>query len=151
MPNLSFAGHLAGIATGTLHVYGVLDSILVTDEAFLQEMESWELIQILSNFHQGFVPTPSSIEMTIGQPGMTSLFRGMLQGCQTALRYVIHCAEAIAVIVFGRGSRLNANIQFTSLINTTATLDNERSFVATDSDDEDWNGLPRERHGTEFV
>jgi hypothetical protein len=140
MPNLSFCGHLAGITTGTLQLYGLLDCIMVTDVTFLREMEEYKLVKWLSSSHPGFVPTPASIDMA--RYDSASLCQAMRRGGYAVLRFVGHVFQAVWVIIFGRGSAPNANIQLRSLMSVSEDMESGDYDAA---DDEEWNGLPEER------
>ena len=147
MPNLSFCGHLAGIVTGTLHLHGLLDFILVTDESFLQEMDTWKIATWLSSLHPGFVPTPASIEMTVSQRG--SLGRTIVRGFRIVWSFLGNVVETAVVIVFGRGSGLNGNIQLRSLMTVSSNVE---SVDDEDYDEEDeWVGLPETRAPSQLV
>ena len=54
MPNVSFTGHLCGILAGMMHLYGLLDVILVKD-SYLREMEQWSVLRFLTS-KENFVP-----------------------------------------------------------------------------------------------
>jgi rhomboid domain-containing protein 1 len=65
MPNLSFAGHLSGILTGTLQSFGAFDFLFVS-QAYLQEMEKWHSLSHLTTL-PNFVATPALLETTVQQ------------------------------------------------------------------------------------
>ena len=121
MPNISFIGHLCGIITGTLHLYGLLDVVLV-DEAYLQEMEQWRLLHGLTS-KDNFVPTPTTttaVTITTNSNNINSgeflrrdpraLLRTIRRGCLIVLTFLSNVLETIQVAIFGRGRRANANI-----------------------------------------
>jgi hypothetical protein len=80
---VSFTGHLCGILVGLLHLYGMLDLILVKD-IYLQEMEQWSMLRFLTA-KENFVPTPltSSGESNLRRD-TTTLVRAVRRGCQGA-------------------------------------------------------------------
>lgn len=109
MPNISFVGHLCGILVGMLHLYGVLDLVLLK-ESFLQEMEQWRILRSLTT-KDNFVPTPtnnSSSDSLRRDP--RTLLPAARRGCQLLINLVRNVAETIMVAIFGRGRRANANI-----------------------------------------
>jgi hypothetical protein len=134
MPNLSLLGHLAGIITGTMHVYGVLDLIAIPGEAALKEMEQWRSLRLLCSSPH-FVPTPSGRDLTRSpvelRHSICSLGRSFAQHAGGAL-------DAVKVVICGGGTRMNANIQLETV--SAASL---KSLVGhRDDDEDDWSGLP---------
>jgi len=110
MPNVSFTGHLCGILTGLLQLFGCLDVILVND-SYLQEMEhNWGLLQFLVS-KENFVPTPTN---TSGESAVRRdpriLIRGLRRGCQSIASVLCRGRERLQVAIFGRGHQLNANV-----------------------------------------
>jgi hypothetical protein len=98
------------------------------------------LVKWLSSSHPGFVPTPSSIDMA--RYDSASLCQAMRRGGFAVLRFVGHVFQAVWVIIFGRGSAPNANIQLRSLMSVSEDMESGDYDAA---DDEEWNGLPEER------
>lgn len=140
MPNLSFMGHLAGILTGTLQLYGFFD-FAVPSESYLQKIETLNSLGPLVSFPT-FVTTPISLgdaSSSNGQRDPSALGRAIYQGLGTAANFVRDVAETIKVILFGRGREANANVQLPSLgrAQPVDTLD--------DFEDDDWVGLPAPR------
>jgi len=132
MPNLSFCGHISGITTGTLQLYGVWDCILVTDETVLRELEDWNVVKWLRSTFPGFIPTPALMERHRTH-GLMSVFNTVRRGVLWVYYALVNLVEAAVIIVFGRGRSLNSNIQL-NLFDGDASLDNDT--------DDDWNGLP---------
>lgn len=101
MPNLSFMGHLSGVLVGTLQVYGYLDVLLPLD-ATLRELDSLAT-PCNTRWFPNFVPTQQT---TRGDAPSGGLGRA-LGSIWTLIKQFF---EAVFVIIFGRGHRLNANI-----------------------------------------
>jgi rhomboid domain-containing protein 1 len=137
MPNLSFLGHLAGILTGTLQFFGVLDVILVSD-AYLQEMEKWNGLRLLTS-QPNFVPTPVSLE-TAPQRDPAAFRRALGSGVQVLGTFLKNILETILVCIFGRGRDANDNIQlgWPLATPTRRTDDADTEF----EEEDDWVGLP---------
>lgn len=104
MPNLSFWGHLSGILVGTAQAHGYLDLILPL-ESTLRDLDSVIVVPITSV--PSFVPT-QSVPTSSSRGGLGRV----LQAVVTIVRQFF---EAVWVILFGRGHRLNANIAMPSL------------------------------------
>jgi rhomboid domain-containing protein 1 len=133
MPNLSLMGHLAGILTGTLQFFGVLDAILVSD-AYLQEMEKWIGLRFLTG-QPNFVATPVSLDAAPRDPA--AFRRALGSGIQTAVTFVKNILETILVCIFGRSRDANDNIQLRwPLAGRTGDA------VAEFEEEDDWVGLP---------
>ena len=133
MPNLSLVGHLAGIMSGTLQSYGILDFLFVSD-AYLQEMERWNSLRLLTS-QPSFVATPVSLET--GPRDSGSLQRALGNGIRVATTFLKNVLETLFVCIFGRGSDANDNIQL-GLPFTMPTADNTIEF----DEEDDWVGLP---------
>lgn len=103
MPNLSFWGHLSGILVGTAQAHGYLNMILPL-ESTLRDLDAIVVAPISSA--PSFVPT-QSIPTSSSRDGLGRT----LQAVVTIVRQFL---EAIWVILFGRGHRLNANIAMPS-------------------------------------
>ena len=137
MPNLSFTGHLAGIFTGTLQLYGALEPITVSD-AHLREMESWNSLRWLTS-RAGFVMTPAASE-SAGRGDFISLRQGIYRACRTVSTLAAHVLETVQVIIFGRGRDVNSNIQ---LPVWDSPLSSSPIMASDDvEEDEEWVGLP---------
>lgn len=152
----SFTGHLCGILSGTMQLYGILDFVLVSD-AFLQEMEQWAVLRPFTS-KENFVgtPTTSSNTTTSGESQFRrdpkSLLRKIRVGVQLLLQFVWNVLETLQVAVFGRGRRANSNLHLDHQVrNFWATASSpsgnqaarDRSDDEADAaSDEEWGGLP---------
>ena len=128
MPNLSFMGHLAGILTGTLQFYGVLDVFLVSD-TYTQKMESWAGLRLLTA-QPSFIATPVSLDTEPVRHDPADLRRAVGNGVMLVVGLVKNIAETLYVFIFGRGGDANANIQ----LGVGDAVDFE--------EEDDWVGLP---------
>lgn len=139
MPNLSFLGHLAGILTGTLQYYGLLEFVLV-GESFLTEMESWAVLRWLVGL-PNFVPTPTSSGQL--RQERSSLFQSLRRGIGMVVKFVRDVLETFMVCIFGRGYGLNANIRLPGWSTPSGGGDGRVLGMAHGiEDDHDWVGLP---------
>ena len=139
MPNLSLLGHLAGILTGTLQLFGVLDVILVSD-AYLEEMEKWNGLRFLT-CQPNFVPTPPvSLETAPQRDPAASFRRALKNGVQVLGTFLRNVFETLLVCIFGRGRDANDNIQLGWPLQTPTgmTVDAVSEF----EEEDDWVGLP---------
>jgi len=138
MPNLSFLGHLSGIVTGTLQYYGLLDVMTIGPEA-----DNWFPFSWLAQ-RPGFVPAPLSDIRPFQDP--SNLAHSMRGGVRTVVGMVKNLFEALVVCIFGRGHRLNANIQLPqwSFRSNTNEFPSSEGHVLGSSleEDEEWGGLP---------
>jgi len=137
MPNLSLLGHLSGILTGTLQSYGVLDFLFVS-EAYLQEMEKWTSLRLLS-LQPNFVATPVSLETDQQARDTVSLRRALTNGLRLVCTFLKNILETIIVCIFGRGSDANDNIQLGwPLASGGGAAYDDSEF----EEEDDWVGLP---------
>jgi rhomboid domain-containing protein 1 len=130
MPQLSFGGHLAGIAVGTLQLYGFLN-ILIPKESYLLEMDSWSSLRWLSS-SPSFVATTSASETVTGD--LASARQGIRRGLSSVTSLLRNVLDSLKVIVFGRGAEANSNIQLGGWTRASATDEAD--------DDDNWGGLP---------
>jgi hypothetical protein len=132
MPNLSFAGHLSGIASGTLQLYGMLN-VLIPSESYLMEMDDRNSLRWLSS-RPSFVPTTSIQDTTGGNP------LSMQQSASRGIRLISTCLanilKMIKVAVFGQSRAANSNIQLDSLWCS-------QPLTESTEDGKDWGDLPR--------
>lgn len=117
MPNLSFLGHLAGILTGTLQHYGLLDGLLL-GETFLMELEMKEVFRPLVSL-RGFVATQQSsgggAGQSLGHPpsnNSSSICQALRTVWGLVFKFLRDLSETFVVCIFGRGHRLNMNVRF---------------------------------------
>jgi hypothetical protein len=108
MPNLSLLGHLSGIMTGYFQLYGILDRIVMPSENTLQRMEQWQYLQCCLYRVPNFVATPSNRVLTRNP---ADLYQAVCNSARFLAQYIGYSIEAVKVIIFGRGSNANANIQ----------------------------------------
>lgn len=147
--NISFTGHLCGMLSGTLHLYGLLDVVMV-NAAFLQEIEHWSVLRSLTS-KDNYVPTPSSNnsgESQLPRRGLKNLLRSIHPAFQTVIRIAYNVLETIYVAIFGRGTRLNSNNQLGRIRNPFGAAqrpqhdNNHNQAVIDEDEDEEWGGLP---------
>jgi len=148
MPNISFLGHLSGILVGTLQFHGLLDKLLPS-HAYLLERETDDRLVVLRR-QPGYVSTPETSPL-MGEtvPDIRSSLLASF-GCVTL--FVSNVCETIKVMIFGRGSEANANIQLNELNELTAAWGSSDVSANTagagtilddlEEDDEEWVGLP---------
>lgn len=106
LPNLSFLGHLSGIVVGTLHLHGYLDWILPIEDTMRElDESSWMGRPCHRNTPISFVPTQSRTDISTNGGSIGETLRRV--GTLTQQFF-----EAISVLIFGRGRRLNTNISF---------------------------------------
>lgn len=148
MPGLSFMGHLAGIVTGTLQVYGGLDGWAIPDESYLRGMEDWTWIRHVQRKFPTYVSTTFSSELSIPRDP-SGLRRAVTASLATIRGGVSRVLGAMGVVLFGRGREANANLYLwssTPLVrtgNSGLSILTSASSVDDDDDDEDeWVGLP---------
>jgi membrane associated rhomboid family serine protease len=140
LPNLSFLGHLSGIATGTLQYYGLLD--LITVGSTLDSCSTCRWLVAMP----GFVSAPSSdTHRSFQEP--SALGHTLRGGAQIIIKFIGNLAETIWVIIFGRGCRIDPIGRFwsTSRAHGTHELPTVNSGHILGSaleDDEEWGGLP---------
>ena len=153
LPQVSFVGHLAGILTGTLQLYGVLD-IFLPNDATLQKIENTAFVSRLAASSPAFVPVPISLDsFSTGSSSSSSyqrdpaaLRQAVCHGISVVVKLMCDVMETIGVVVFGRGRAMNANIWlsgWTSLI--PGRRQSDRTTVAAVDDefeDDEWVGLP---------
>ena len=112
MPNLSFLGHLAGILTGTLEYYGVIDVLFVGD-SFLIELESLPMMRKLVSLESFVVTTHGSGQRLRAESSSSSLFQSIRKVITIVLKFLRDILETILVFICGRNCRLNnVNIRF---------------------------------------
>lgn len=117
VPNLSFLGHLAGIITGTLEYYGVLDALFVTD-SFLVEMESWPIMmRTLTSLDSFVATTPGSAQRLRAESSSSSSssFQSVHKILKVAFKFFRDIVETIMVCICGRNCRIgsiNMNMRF---------------------------------------
>jgi membrane associated rhomboid family serine protease len=117
MPNISFLGHLAGILTGNLQYFGFLDRYCLMSETFLVDLEARPFLRPLVTF-------PTFVSTSQGSSGqysprlggdlmgsLRSMNRSVRNIFTMILKLVRNVMETLIVCIFGRGSRINANIQ----------------------------------------
>ena len=101
MPQLSFWGHLSGIIVGTLQVHGYLNVILPT-ESTMRDLDALFFgTTTCSSCMPSFVAT-----QTVNGPSSDQSIGRAVQAIVTLFRQFF---QALWVILFGRGHRLNAN------------------------------------------
>ena len=129
LPNLSFLGHLSGILVGTLQVHGFLDGLLPVEETLCDLdalVTSWSThIPTQTNNLLHFVPTQRPGERPNG---------GIKQACRTVATVFYQLWEALYVILFGRGQRLNANATLWSESRPDSPSRVERSRLVRESE-----------------
>ena len=147
LPNLSFMGHLAGILTGTLHSYGLLEGIII-GEVYTKEMERWTLLRTITSI-PNFVTTPVDTTTTLLLDGSSSssLGQALCRVAQIIIQFIKNVGETLHFIVLGRGQDANSNTQLgwgttTTTTSTTTTLRTVVESPPDDFDDDDWVGLP---------
>ncbi|KAG7369610.1 rhomboid family protein [Nitzschia inconspicua] len=120
MPQISFLGHLAGILTGNLQYFGVLDHTFLMSDAYLIDMENHHFLRPLVTMPT-FVPTSQgSNGQYTGRSGgglvLTTPIRTVCRSVKRLLgviyKFVADVIETIIVCIFGRGAAANANIRF---------------------------------------
>lgn len=145
MPNISFLGHLSGILVGTLQFHGLL-SKLFPSYAYLLERETDDRLEVLRR-QPGYVSTPETSPL-MGEtvPDIRSSLLASF-GCVTL--FVSNVCETIKVMIFGRGSEANANIQLNELTAAWGSSDVNPNTAGAgtilddmEEDDEEWVGLP---------
>jgi len=134
MPNLSFGGHLSGIVVGTMQLYGML-SLLMPKENKLNDLEGRSWMRWLTSW-PSFVPATSDDSAVSGN--RTSFRQGISRGFWLFATFSLNIAETIKVAIFGRGSRVNSNIQ----LGLWTPEHTDVSEYNEDEDEESWNGLP---------
>lgn len=142
MPQISFLGHLSGILTGTLQLYGVLDGMFMVGDEYIAAMESWERLRFLTSLN-GFVkvPAPSSDGSQSGRD-LAALGGAVLGSFKTVWKFVKDVLETIKVCIFGRGRAANENIRFgTGSTDVESAVDGGSGHSSL-MDDDDWVGLP---------
>lgn len=143
MPNISFVGHLCGILTGTLHLYGILDLVLLK-ESFLQEMEQWRILRSLT-IKDNFVPTPTTSNSSSDplRRDPRTLVLAVRRGCKFVFTFILNVLETFQVAIFGRGRRANSNLylgggrSWNSLWGSSAERNNSQEGQET-YDEENW-------------
>jgi hypothetical protein len=100
MPNISFAGHLAGIMAGTLQLKGFAMS---PSEAVLRRLDDSALVRRLTLL-PSFVPTTSA--SIGGNTTSSSNFE-----CNNIRRQAASAGEWIYTALYGRGHAENSNIR----------------------------------------
>jgi hypothetical protein len=144
MPQVSFMGHLAGILTGTLELYGFLDGIIVGND-YLQEIETWSALRPIVS-RPNFVYMPLEISGSqIRDPA--ALRRSIGRGCGVICKLIKRAMGTLQTFILGSGGDLNQNIQ---LGIPRGNLDGSGALGAgdvlllgeSDDDSDDWVGLP---------
>eukprot|EP00549_Striatella_unipunctata_P026145 CAMPEP_0118698564 /NCGR_PEP_ID=MMETSP0800-20121206/15286_1 /TAXON_ID=210618 ORGANISM="Striatella unipunctata, Strain CCMP2910" /NCGR_SAMPLE_ID=MMETSP0800 /ASSEMBLY_ACC=CAM_ASM_000638 /LENGTH=155 /DNA_ID=CAMNT_0006598429 /DNA_START=77 /DNA_END=544 /DNA_ORIENTATION=+ len=141
MPETSLLGHLAGILTGTLQSYGVLDGIMVSD-SYLKEMESWNILSSLTK-RQGFIETPNNVmDGGSGPRRDPAALRGAVcRGVMAGVKFIRDVLETLKVAIFGYGRDANSNIHLGRPSSTTGSVAGSMASEL-DIDEDDWVGLP---------
>jgi hypothetical protein len=121
-------GHLSGIITGTLQLYGFFDIVFLPSESSLNELDECRGIRWLTRFPT-FVPTPS--HGLSREP--SALRRDLGNGLCSACTFGRSMMESIKLIIFGHGAALNGNIQLPSWTSSGHTLGRD--------EDENWSGV----------
>mmetsp|Transcript_13494 Transcript_13494/g.21042 ORF Transcript_13494/g.21042 Transcript_13494/m.21042 type:complete len:371 (+) Transcript_13494:215-1327(+) len=163
MPHISFVGHLSGILTGTLELYGVLDDTLFPSSTYFQTVESSSSNRVVQWImkHPKYVKTPATTtNETLGGQVLQQrrtprmLIRAIWNGILLLWKFIKDVMETLKVCIFGRGRHANSNVQLSggSLWTSTTTTPTITTPTAThsgtlvnkeeESDDEDWVGLP---------
>jgi hypothetical protein len=104
MPNISFAGHLAGILAGTLQLHGC--PTMTPSEGALRHLDDSAALRRLTSL-PSFVATTS---VSIGH--YSSTMSTGLDGCSSTVRQcVVSARQQASAALFGRGHAENANIR----------------------------------------
>ena len=110
LSNLSMLGHLSGIISGYLQLYGFFDLSEMPGEDTLKSMEQWRCLQLLT-LTPNFVPTPT------GQPfarGPVNFCQGLGGGARTVIRHAGHISERAKRLVFGHESSTTSGLGVSS-------------------------------------
>ena len=134
MPNLSFMGHLAGILTGTLQLYGALDAIMV-GEQYAKEMEGWPILRPVTS-RPNFISSPTTTLTETTLLPRDGLVQATCKGGQMVVKFVRDVVETLVYIVFGRGREANSNLHIFS--RATTVVESGSDYF----EDDDWVGLP---------
>mmetsp|Transcript_16299 Transcript_16299/g.18285 ORF Transcript_16299/g.18285 Transcript_16299/m.18285 type:complete len:350 (-) Transcript_16299:279-1328(-) len=108
MPNLSFLGHLAGIITGTLEYYGVLDGLYLGD-SFLIGLELLPIMRGLVSL-DSFVAASQSRGSVRQLRAESSLSHSIHKISRIIFNFFRDVLETIVVCICGRNNRFNSNI-----------------------------------------
>jgi hypothetical protein len=141
MPNLSLLGHLAGIVTGSLQLYGFFEWFAIPDETTLKEMDQWTSLRLLSR-GSNYVATPSGRDISRSP---SDLCHSVRRGVLVVKQYTGYLLETVIVFILGRGNSVNSNIQVAGgwMLSPRSLLSvGENQVDDNDDDDDDW-GLPR--------
>lgn len=141
IPNLSTAGHLAGIVTGTLELYGLWDGILIiADHAYLQSMENnISVLRWLAAHHDGYIPTPPTSRRRLERPSISSLITWI-----DRIRHSIRtCYHTIWITLMGSGPDHRINLPFFAATSIDSANTNREVARLQPDDSSDWNGVPQ--------
>jgi len=108
MPNLSFLGHLAGVITGTLEYYGVLDGLHFGD-SFLIGLESLPIMRRLVSL-DNFIAASQSRGSVRQLRAESSLSHSIHKISSIVFKFFRDVLETIMVCICGRNNRLNSSI-----------------------------------------
>lgn len=103
MPNISFAGHLAGILAGTLQLYGLP---IIPNESYLRHIDECSQLRSLTSV-PSFVATTS---LTIGR-NWSANNGSSFDRCHAVTNIFKSIGQTFTVLLFGRGHAANANIR----------------------------------------
>jgi membrane associated rhomboid family serine protease len=106
LPNLSWMGHLVGILTGTMQCRGLLWNYLMPSEHVFRDMESWPSLAVITT-RPSYCPVASRVHAP-GSRG-ASWGESLPQMSQSLQQSVQRGCERLQVVVWGRGSTVNAN------------------------------------------
>ncbi|CAB9529323.1 Rhomboid-like protein 15 [Seminavis robusta] len=157
LPNISFCGHLCGIVTGMLQLYGVLDVVcLVADESHLQTMEQWRILRPITS-KENYVPVRinnSSNNTSDLRRDPKTLWRSTQRTCHLAWTFAWNILETCQVAIFGRGRRVNANIYFPAATTRSRGEDHSSNSIQllqqsaeeeSSSSNNNWSPPPRQQ------
>jgi hypothetical protein len=105
MPNISFAGHLAGILAGTLQLNGCP---MTPSDAALCRLDDSAVVRRLTLMPSFVATTSVSIGSNNNNNDTASIG---FAGCSTVWKYTVLAGESISAALFGRGHAENANIR----------------------------------------
>jgi membrane associated rhomboid family serine protease len=133
LPRASFWGHVAGILTGTLQVYGILP--MIPSDAYIRGMEEWESLEFLTS-SRTFVECPTTIPERF-EPA--ALLQGIQNGCSNLTSTIreMNLLDRANTRIFGSRRRAEPghDIDSSTQRGTTATF----TLLMDDDDDDDGN------------
>jgi membrane associated rhomboid family serine protease len=132
LPRASFWGHVAGILTGTLQVYGILP--MIPSDAYIRGMEEWESLEFLTS-SRNFVESPTTIPERF-EPA--ALLQGIQNACSNMTSAIrdMNLLDRANTRIFGsrrRGAHDPNDIDSSTQRGTTATF----TLLMDDDDDDD--------------